>query len=111
MPLAVDPLVVGGGGGRLWLRRRLFFPFFFFFFFKPAPPGFSLRWASCMSFVAVVDLNSGVSVTDVEPAAWADSDKATRPAAARSAVRMNVMIETSMVDSAETKYPTLLNMN
>jgi hypothetical protein len=62
--------------------------FFFFFFLYMPPPGFSFR-AICMDFVVVVDLNSGVSVTAVEPAAWADSDKVTTPAAPRSALRMN----------------------
>jgi hypothetical protein len=53
-----------------------------------------------MDFVVVVNLNSGVSVTAVEPAAWANSDKATRPAAPRSALRRSdFMIEASMVDS------------
>src|SRR5215213_467811 len=60
---------------------------------KPAPPGFSLRWAIFMGSV-VVALNCGVSVVAVEPAAWAESDQATRPAPARSALRMNdFMIE------------------
>jgi hypothetical protein len=39
--------------------------------------------------VSVFDLNSGVSVTAVEPVALAGSDKATRPAAPRSALRVN----------------------
>jgi hypothetical protein len=38
----------------------------------------------------------------VEPAAWADSDMARRPAAPRSAVRTIFMFETSLVVSAET---------
>src|SRR5436190_714440 len=66
--------------------------FFFFFFFRPAPPGFSLRWASCMFCVVAFDLIDAVSVAEVEPAALADSDKARRPAAPRSAVRMNDFI-------------------
>ena len=47
--------------------------------------------------LVVLGLNAGVSVTVVELAAWADSDKATTPAAARSAVRIDFMFETSMV--------------
>src|SRR5437762_3884525 len=71
--------------------------FFFFDFLYMPPPGFSFR-AICMDCVVDVDLNSGMSVTAVEPAAWADSDKATRPAAPRSAARTNdFMFETSLV--------------
>jgi hypothetical protein len=57
-----------------------------------------------MSFVAA-EFNSGVSPATVELNAWAGSDKATTPAAPRSAVRMNdFMIETSMVVSVDTDY-------
>src|SRR3954471_12898955 len=56
---------------------------------KPAPPGFSLRWA--------IFIRSDVVV---EPAASAGSDKTTRPAPARSTLRMSdFMIETSLVES------------
>src|SRR4051795_2354303 len=68
-----------------------FLAFFFFDFLYMPPPGFSFR-AICMYCDVAVDLNSEVSVTDVAPAAWADSDKATRPAVPRSAVRMNDFI-------------------
>ena len=55
----------------------------------------------------VVDLNNGVSVTAVAPAAWADSDKATRPVAPRSALRKNdFIIVTSLVDSADLDLGT-----
>src|SRR3954464_13673568 len=78
-----------------------FLAFFFFDFLYMPPPGFSSR-ASCMYCVVTVDLNSGVSVSAVEPAAWADSDKATRPAAPRSALRVNdFMFEPSMLDAAD----------
>ena len=43
----------------------------------------------CMGVDVDVDFNSGVSVTAVELAAWTGSDKATRPAAPRSALRTN----------------------
>jgi|RhiMetdeSRZDD1v2_1073273.scaffolds.fasta_scaffold2060260_1 hypothetical protein len=68
-----------------------FFAFFFFDCLKPTPPGFSFRgcWAICIGAGVDVDFSSGESVTAVEPAAWADSDKATRPAAPRSALRTN----------------------
>src|SRR5436190_11889532 len=74
-----------------------FLCFFFFDFLYMPPPGFSFR-AIFMDCVVDVDLNSGMSVTAVEPAAWADSDKATRPAAPRSVARTNdFMFETSLV--------------
>jgi hypothetical protein len=75
---------------RLRSGQPYFFIFFFFFdFLKPTPPGFSFRAAICIGAVVDVDFMSAVSVTAVEPAAWADSDKATRPAAPRSALRTN----------------------
>ena len=74
----------------LALSMNYFFFFFFDFLYMP-PPGFSFR-AICMYCVVDDDLIAAVSVTDVEPAAWADSDKATRPAAPRSAVRTNDFI-------------------
>jgi len=87
------------------LRLESYFLLFFFldFLYMPPPgfsfrnmppPGFSLRWASCMSSVDIRGLNAGVSVA-VELAAWADSDMATRPAAPRSAVRTNFMMNLS----------------
>src|ERR1044072_3425810 len=85
-------------------------PYFFFFFFdflympppgfslrNMPPPGFSLRWATWMSSVDRRGLNAGVWVVG-EPAAWADSDMATRPAAPRSAVRTNAFMGASLVD-------------
>src|SRR3954452_11829069 len=81
-----------------------FFAFFFFDFLYMPPPGFSFR-AICMYGVVAVDLNSGVSVTDVVPAAWADNDKATRPAAPRSAVRINdFIIDTSTFDVVDDNH-------
>src|SRR5436305_7174264 len=62
-----------------------FFFFFFDFLYMP-PPGFSLR-AICKDFVVVDEFNSDVSPRVVELVAWAGSDRITRPAAPRSALR------------------------
>src|SRR3954466_7235974 len=76
-----------------------FLCFFFFDFLYMPPPGFSSR-AICMVFVVVDEFNSHVSLTGVELVAWAESDRATRPAAPKSAVRMNdFMCESSLVYS------------
>jgi len=65
-----------------------FFAFFFFDFLKPTLPALGSygRWASCIWFVELA-LSTGESVTAVEPAALAGSDRTTRPAAARSILR------------------------
>src|SRR3954452_16421319 len=84
----------------------VFFAFFFFFLYMP-PPGFSSR-ANCIYGVAVVELNA-LSVTPIEPAAWADSDRARRPAAPRSAVPTNFM--TTSLLTFRGKYPAPSQMN
>src|SRR6476661_774193 len=94
------PLACAGGAACAPDHSYFFFFFFDFLYMPPPgfsfrnmpPPGFSFRWASSRGCVVAVDLNSGVSVTAVELAAWADNDKATRPAAPRSAVRTSFMM-------------------